>query len=408
MRHDASQSIGHLGGVGTGRGRVVREPARRRGRLVRDHLLVRDGSRVGGRRGEESARRLRAGVYAAGVAAASPAGDGGRLGGGPRGKSPREANAFSDVVSGKTTRRVDFAARGATFSGPRSPANSRSERLRCTTSTLGNRTTRLASVAHTPRTRHARTVARAIPARRIERGARRASRAPPRGKVHGEVPERLESLRDVAARVARQRRANRGGEVTTRRAQRSMQRNRTGGTTGDGTAERRRWREVARRRERRMRRRRLRRLTRKRRTGRRRFATVLNRSASGSRARPISDVVSIRSTAIFPSRYAAEISSSTASRHSHMNSCASCCANPSNLARRRCTARFTSIGDTTVAPAARASSPRAPASASARVRRRAAASRANAENTGDVSRDAPGERRDPRIVRETTYAAQYL
>ena len=115
----------------------------------------------------------------------------------------------------------------------------------------------------------------------------------------------------------------------------------------------------------------------------------LNRSASGSRARPISDVVSIRSTAIFPSRYAAEISSSTASRHSHMNSCASCCANPSNLARRRCTARFTSIGDTTVAPAARASSPRAPASASARVRRRAAASRANAENTGDVSRDAP-------------------
>ena len=212
----------------------------------------------------------------------------------------------------------------------------------------------------------------------------------PGGKVHGEVPESLESLRDVAARVARQRRANRGGEVTTRRAQRSMQRNRTGGTTGDGTAERRRWREVARRRERRMRRRVVSDALR---VNAEPVAGVsrpsLNRSASGSRARPISDVVSIRSTAIFPSRYAAEISSSTASRHSHMNSCASCCANPSNLARRRCTARFTSIGDTTVAPAARASSPRAPASASARVRRRAAASRANAENTGDVSRDAP-------------------
>ena len=250
-----------------------------------------------------------------------------------------------------------------------------------------------------------RAVARAIPARRIERGARRASRAPPGGRsterclnVSNRSETSPHASHVIAARTA-------CGEASTRRAQRSMQRNRTGGTTGDGTAERRRWREVARRRERSD----AASLFDALRVNAEPVAGVsrpsLNRSASGSRARPISDVVSIRSTAIFPSRYAAEISSSTASRHSHMNSCR-VAPNPSNLARRRCTA-VSPPSAIPVAPAARASSPRAP-----RPRARAFVAApprvARTRKTRATFRATPRERRDPRIVRETTYAAQYL
>ena len=246
VRHDASQSIGHLGGVGTGRGRVVRVRARRRGRLVRDHLFVRDGSRVGGRRGEESARRPGAGVYAAGVAAASP---------------PGTADASAAVLGAKVLARRTLSA---TSSRVRRPAASISPRAR---DVLRTRVLRRILESepfevhdeHPRQSNDAPGERRAYPLapvtlapslerfRREESSEERVERRGrlPGGKVHGEVPERLESLRDVAARVARQRRANRGGEVTTRRAQRSMQRNRTGGTTGDGTAECRRWRRGA-------------------------------------------------------------------------------------------------------------------------------------------------------------------